>query len=79
MSLPTRGRDMLVSLQRSEFLPPWDEEGVRVVTTEMSDAFENLSAIAEEHGSRIDSISTKINVVYHNTCLQRNKRYLSRQ
>jgi hypothetical protein len=43
MTIPgLRARQMLEDLQRSDFLPPWDEEGMRIIATELNEAGRNI-------------------------------------
>lgn len=70
MNYCLRGRQLLLDLQRSEFLPPWDEEGVRTVANEINDMFLKIS-------DNIDDDGNKINNAYYGLSLVRNRRYLS--
>lgn len=65
-----KGREMLKGLQRAEFLPPWDEDGIRVVSDEMLEQSSNLTDN--------DSIPHKVHSAYQLKCIERNGRYLNR-
>jgi len=39
MTFCQRGRELLSDLQRSDFLPPYDDDGVRVLLLEMEVPF----------------------------------------
>jgi hypothetical protein len=43
-----KGREMLLDLQRSDFLPPWDEEGTRLLFEEMADSLNKCKDIVGE-------------------------------
>lgn len=73
----SRGRELLLDLQRSDFLPPWDEDGLRTVLNEMMDVHKKMKEITEEENG-IDSDAKKVNLVYHFQCLNRNRRYVNR-
>lgn len=67
-----RGRELLVDLQRAEWLPPYDEEGVRSVLKEMNDMWGVQASLqARTEDPDIDAAT-----VYFNHCLDRNRRYM---
>mmetsp|Transcript_26320 Transcript_26320/g.26570 ORF Transcript_26320/g.26570 Transcript_26320/m.26570 type:complete len:192 (+) Transcript_26320:49-624(+) len=72
-----KGRELLLDLQRSDWLPQYNEEGVRIVITEMTNAWNNIMEIM--NNSQVEEIpdSVKVLLVYHHQCLSRNRRYLN--
>lgn len=74
MAYCQRGRELLNDLQRSDFLPAYDDEGVRQVLIEVGDLATKIQTTAMELDGAPDSV--KIGLMYHNTCLRRNLRYL---
>ncbi len=57
MNYCQRGRDMLQDLQRSDWLPPHDDEGLRVVANELEDLKARIEAMPRDpldHRSKID-------------------------
>jgi GINS complex subunit 1 len=70
-----RGRELLLDLQRSDFLPPWDEEGVRTVSNEMADMYVKLRNADAEYRS-LSEASTDTAKAYYGLCIMRNRRYL---
>ena len=76
-----RGREMLLDLQRSDFLPPWDEEGMRTVINEMVDAHARMKHHTE--GCDVEAIRSKPEAVrasisYNLNSIHRNRRYVNR-
>ena len=69
---------MLLDLQRSDFLPPWDEEGVRTVSNEMEDMYMNIMKLrnAENEYRGFDEASSGTSKAYYALCIMRNRRYL---
>jgi hypothetical protein len=70
MNYGLRGKELLLDLQRSDFLPPWDEEGVRTIANEISDAYSKMVTVYDEEGT--------INNAFYGLCLLRNRRYILR-
>lgn len=72
-----KGRELLLTLQRSDWLPQYEEEGVRTVLNEMTSSWNQIVSIMTE--SQTDDIpdSVKVTLVYHHQCLSRNRRYLN--
>ena len=70
-----RGRELLLDLQRSDFLPPWDEEAVRTLTNEMEDMYLKLRKADDEYRS-FDEASADTAKAYYGLCIMRNRRYL---
>ena len=64
-----RGRELLLDLQRSDFLPPWDEEGVRTVATEIVDMYGKLTERTDD--------GFLVNDAFYGLCMIRNRRYLA--
>ncbi len=61
--------------QRSEWLPPYDEEGVRIVTTEIEELCDRLQ---ELFANKDDTDEYKTTATFYHQCLTRNRRYLNR-
>ena len=70
MNYCLRGRELLQDIQRSEFLPPWDEDGVRTVVNEIQDMYTKILS-SDDNGS-------KVNNAYFGLSMIRNRKYLSR-
>jgi GINS complex subunit 1 len=72
-----KGRELLMDLKRSDFLPAYDDEGIRIILAEMSDIHNKLIEITnDQEGNYPDGV--KVTLVYYHQCLNRNKRYLNR-
>jgi uncharacterized membrane protein len=50
MSYCTRGRELLLDLKRSAWLPPYDDEGVRIIINEVDDLTGKLESMIESGG-----------------------------
>jgi GINS complex subunit 1 len=68
---------MLLDLKRSDWLPPYDDEGVRIIITEMDDISRKLVEINDKSEDGTFSNPVKTNIAYHSQCLQRNIRYIN--
>jgi GINS complex subunit 1 len=75
MTFCLRGRELLWDLQRADFLPPYDDEGLRQVILEISDLVNKASTVAVQ-GLENQPAAVKVGFQYHTTCLNRNLRYL---
>ena len=76
-----RGREMLLDLQRSDFLPPWDEEGMRTVINEMVEAHARIRHHTE--GCDVEAVRSmsepvRASISYNMQCIHRNRRYINR-
>jgi hypothetical protein len=79
MNICLRGRELLLDLQRSDFLPAWDEEGVRTVVSEMNECVTHLKEIAQDTSDvRALPVPRKIGLAYYRQCLDRNRKYINR-
>ena len=67
-----RGRELLVNLQRAEWLPHYDEEGVRSILKEMNEMWRVQASLQ----SRSEDLDSEAASVYFSQCLDRNKRYM---
>lgn len=63
---------MCLTMQRSEWMPKYDDEGIRTVVEESVGLSNKISAL----GRDTSADETKVSMVYHQQCLMRNKRYL---
>ena len=70
-----RGKELLLDLQRSDFLPPWDDEGIRTVSNEMVDMYGKLRRADNEYRG-FDESSIDTAKAYYGLCIMRNRRYL---
>ena len=81
MNYCQKGRELLMDLKRSDFLPAYDDEGVRLIVFEMNEIHNKLAEIMSE--ADVDDIdaypqSVKSTISYYHECLCRNIRYLNR-
>ena len=71
-----------MDLKRSDFLPAYDEEGVRIVLSEMTDLHSKLVDLYERHPgmANLETLdeNVKVTLIYYTGCMNRNSRYLSR-
>jgi len=74
MTYCQRGRELLGDLQRAEFLPMYDDEGVRQVVSEIGDLAQKVTQVMAQLDTQPDSV--KVGLQYHVTCLKRNLRYM---
>ncbi len=81
MNACLRGREMLLALQRSDFLPPWDEESMRTIVNEMIE--EHNRILHHTEGCNVEGVrnlpeSIRASISYNMQCMQRNRRYINR-
>lgn len=69
-----RGRELLSDLQRSDFLPAYDDEGVRQVINEIIDLTSKIERDADDFQNLPDA--SRVGFQYNRICLERNFRYL---
>jgi len=74
MTYCQKGRELLLDLSRSDWLPAYDEEGVRVVLSEIGDIADRLFEAMQTPKPYPDPI--KVSIFYYTQCLERNKRYM---
>ena len=79
MNYCQKGRELLMDLKRSDFLPAYDDEGIRLMTNELVDLHGRLEAIIQDMGGNTDALSdsTKATVTYYHACINRNRRYIN--
>lgn len=67
-----------MDLKRSDFLPAYDDEGVRLIVSEMNEIQNKLVEIMKKVD--VDDIDTnfRTTISYYTECLRRNIRYLNR-
>ena len=68
----TRGRELLLETQRAEWLPHYDEEGIRSVLKEMNEMWNALEGLHEGEDEQDNDAA----IMYFSQCLDRNRRYL---
>lgn len=80
MTTCNKGKEMLLDLQRSDWLPAYDEDGLRLVLVEIEDMKKVLEGINEEFQDYGDASnypdSAKTAIFYFTSCLKRNMRYI---
>lgn len=69
---------MLLPIQRSEWLPPYDDEGLRVMLSEVDDISARLKNIVESYKDGNYPNPVKVSITYFHQCLNRNHRYIDR-
>ena len=78
MNYCQKGRELLLDLKRSDFLPAYDEDGVRTVIAEINDLSGKIYAILNENEGEEFPGPVRVCLSYYNECLKRNRRYLNR-
>ena len=69
---------MLQDLRRSEWLPPFDDDGMRIIHSEISDIRKQVSDLLAGNGNYNDlPIPVRVGLSYYKQCLIRDYRYLS--
>ena len=80
MTFCQKGRELLLDLQRSDWLPAYDEDGVRIILTEMEDISNAINLLHEEfkeyEGNYPNQV--KVSFSYYLACQFRNERYITR-
>jgi GINS complex subunit 1 len=89
MAFCTKGREILLDLQRSDFLPSYDEDAIRIIISEIEKLIEkmrynestnpnNKDANNDEQVKRDNIKSSEYEIMkkYFSCCSQRNIRYL---
>lgn len=70
-----------MDLKRSDFLPSYDDEGVRLLLSEMTELHGKFAEAVESTSfSLLDSYPTEVKsmLCYYQECMNRNRRYLNR-
>ncbi len=77
MNYCQRGREMLQDLQRSDWLPPHDDEGIRVVASELEDLRLRIEGLQRDpmNSNRRVKEDEPAGLLY-SKCMYRNRRYL---
>ena len=81
MNYCQKGRELLMDLKRSDFLPSYDDEGVRLLLSEMTDIHSKFAeAVDSTNISLLDSYPPAVRSMlsYYQECLCRNRRYINR-
>lgn len=76
MNLCQKALELLMDLKRADFLPSFDEDGVRQVLSEMTVSFSKISEIMDDHGDDADQYAEALS--YHNQCIIRNRLCINR-
>jgi GINS complex subunit 1 len=72
----TNGRELLKELSRSEFLPPYNTEGVRKTLAEMQEIIDDMLATTRAEGFDSNDPETYSSVIVSHSGFNRNKRCL---
>ena len=81
MTFCIRGKELLMDLQKSDWLPIYDEEGIRQTLTEVLDLIGKMEAVISRReslrsaGQDIEE-AEMVELVYYTQCYRRNLRYL---
>lgn len=83
MNFCQKGHELLMDLKRSDFLPSYDEEGVRLVLSEIieihskaTDIMTRCSEFVNESGTTPARVEATF--LYYEQCMSRNRRYVNR-
>jgi GINS complex subunit 1 len=83
MNYGQRGKELLLDLKRSDWLPPYSDENVRGVLSEIELHFKELTAqakaaeqVTRESGEKKLPMEFRPAMLLHDTAIQRNKRCL---
>ncbi|KAJ1417921.1 hypothetical protein B484DRAFT_400647 [Ochromonadaceae sp. CCMP2298] len=74
MNYCLKGKELLLGLKRSEWLPPFDDEGVRVMLSEVDDLTMRMKQLTEASDDVPPEL--RITLAYYHQCLNRNNRYI---
>lgn len=78
MSYCTRGRELLLDLKRSAWLPPYDDEGVRIIINEVDDLTGKLESMIESGDNNEEFLPSQLpSISYHKACIGRDIRYIN--
>ena len=69
-----RAKELLVELQRSDWLPSYNEEGVRKVVGEVNALYEEIKGTIQAEGYTAGDPYFEMSVIVHHKALLRNKR-----
>lgn len=75
MAFCMKGRELLLDLQRSDWLPAYDEDGIRQVIGEVNDITAKIHDHLKGRRSRNLPNNEKAYASYLQTCMNRNVRY----
>lgn len=81
MNYCQKGKELLMDLKRSDFLPAYDDEGVRIIIAELTDIFTKIESIIDQYPEMPLSDypdSVKVTMAYFSECVNRNLRYIDR-
>lgn len=68
---------MLLDLKRSNWLPPYDDEGVRIILNEMDNQAGEIERMHQELENGVLSNAARVKGRYDLMCLTRNVRYIN--
>lgn len=72
MNYCQRGREIVADLKRAEWLPRYEEEGIRIVLQECNTLWDKVIQVR----SHAQTDATKVSQVFHSQCVLRNKKYI---
>ena len=75
MNYCLRGRELMMDLKRSEWLPSYDEEAVRTIIKEIGEIAQNLEVLLQNGISDLPE-PQRVAIIYQQQCLKRNFLYL---
>lgn len=75
MNICHKGREMLMDLNRSNWLPPYDEDGIRIILQELEGIYQKLTEMLSVEEEDITD-SLKVTLTFYHQAAIRNRRYL---
>ncbi len=82
MTFCQRGKELLLDLNRSDFIPAYDDDGVRVVISEVQELSDIIAKLTMMNDNENDddnednNVEFKLPTLYHTLCMRRNMKYL---
>eukprot|EP01031_Cornospumella_fuschlensis_P032245 gene32245-39000_t len=72
-----KGKELLFNLKRAEWLPIYDDEGIRVVLAEIEEIQQKMESVVERYGKNDVPVSVRVQVAFLYQSQIRNFRYLN--
>lgn len=76
MNYGHRGRDLLLELKRSDWIPPYNDEGVRATLAEIGLHTDELTDQVSAFGGEKPPVESRPSLLLHDAAIRRNKRCL---
>ena len=88
MTFCQRGKELLLDLNRSDFIPEYDDDGLRVVISEIQELSDIIVTLRNENNNKNNNNQDEndneivideefqLPILYHKLCMQRNMKYL---